>query len=368
VLKSKRKRFQDKLRQISVRYEKKIFDLTQLIEISKSLNSTLDYNNLVESILFICMGQLKVLKAGLFARKDIDRQHLYLHRSMSGFELNPEVDYIIPEHHPLLHYFQNHFRAHNYQELVQACPSVLDLAALTSLEPYLIVPLRSKSSINGVLILDEPIGTTDISSEQRSYVLDIAHLAGIAVHNAFLYEITTTDMMTKLKLRHYMIDVLQDHLFQVRQGHYTLSAIMVDIDHFKKVNDSFGHSCGDAVIRQVAQVMLDNIRQTDVAARYGGEEFMLLLPESSIHSTVIIAERIRRSMSETLFAFNEQPISLTISLGVAELIPAIDTTTQGFIDRVDTAMYESKKSGRNRVTVAIANRAPVNELERLSSR
>lgn len=362
---SRRARFNEKLRQISGRYDKKIFDLNQLIEISKSLNSTLDYNNLVESILFICMGQLKMLKAGLFARKDIDRQHLYLHRSLSGFELDDAVDYIIPENHPLLHYFQNHFRAHDYAELTQACPAALELPALASLHPCLIVPLRSKSTINGVLVLDESIGDLVVTRELRQYVLDIAHLAGIAVHNAFLYEITTTDVMTKLKLRHYMVDVLQDHLAQVRQGHYRLSAIMVDIDHFKAVNDTWGHGCGDVVIRQVAQVILDHIRQTDIAARYGGEEFLLLLPESDIHSAAAVAERIRHSMAQSVFVFEEQSVSLTISLGVAELLPSIDSGTQGFIDRVDAAMYESKRAGRNQVTIAVANRAPADELEHL---
>jgi diguanylate cyclase (GGDEF)-like protein len=312
------------------------------------------------------MGQLRVLKAGLFARKDIDRQHLHLHRSLSGFELDNDTDYIIPEHHPLLRYFQDHFRAHDFQELARACPAVLELPALISLKPCLVVPLRSKSAINGVLILDEPIDGLAIPPERRQYALDIAHLAGIAVHNAFLYEITTTDMMTKLKLRHYMVDVLQDHFLQVRQGHYRLSAIMVDIDHFKQVNDTWGHSCGDAVIQQVARVILDHIRQTDLAARYGGEEFLLLLPESEVQSAAAVAERIRHSMAQSVFDFQGNRVSLTISLGVAELLPKIDLGTQAFIDRVDAAMYESKRAGRNLVTIAAANRAPSNELERIS--
>ncbi len=356
MLKSKRRRVVDKIRQVSTRYEKKIFDLTQLIEISKSLNSTLDYNNLVESILFICMGQLKVLKAGLFARKDIDRQHLYLHRSLSGFELEDNVSYIIPEGHAVLRYFQGNFRAHDFQELQEACPDVLTLPAMVSLDPCLVVPLRSKSAINGILVLNEPIEQTRISSADRSYVLDIAHLAGIAVHNAFLYEITTTDMMTKLKLRHYLVDMLQDHMVHVRQGHYQLTAIMIDIDHFKNINDTWGHACGDTVIRQVAQTLLDNVRQTDIAARYGGEEFVLLLPESSISSALEIAERIRSSVEENQFLFNQQTIRLTISLGIAEFMPDIDFTTQGFIDRADSAMYQSKHDGRNRITIAAANR------------
>lgn len=345
-------RCHEKIKDLTSQYEKKIFDLNQLIEISKSLNSNLDYNNLVQSILYICMGQLKVLKAGLFARKDIDRQHLYLHRSLVGFDINHEIEYIIPEGHALLSYFQDNFRSHSFSELVKACPSVMQLAAISSLDPYMVVPLRSKSVINGVLVLGEPIEGMDITREDREYVLNIAHLAGIAVHNAFLYEITTTDMMTKLKLRHFLIDVLQDHMAHARQDRYQLALIMIDIDHFKELNDKYGHICGDIVIGQIAQIFLANIRQTDVAARYGGEEFVLLLPESDANTAAAIAERIRVGVENQVFKDGVNNINVTISMGIAQYDSEIDATVPGFISRADAAMYESKHAGRNRITIA----------------
>lgn len=348
----KHNRCHEKIRALTSQYEKKIFDLNQLIEISKSLNSNLDYNNLVQSILYICMGQLKVLKAGLFARKDIDRQHLYLHRSLVGFDINHEIEYIIPEGHQLLHYFQDNFRSHSFSELIKACPAIRELEAINSLEPYMVVPLRSKSVINGVLVLGEPIEGMDITREDHEYVLNIAHLAGIAVHNAFLYEITTTDMMTKLKLRHFLIDVLQDHMVHARQDKYELSLIMIDIDHFKELNDSHGHVCGDTVIHQVASIFLESIRQTDVAARYGGEEFVLLLPESDAIAAAAIAERIRLAIANHIFEFSGNSISVTVSMGIAQYASDTDHTVPGFIARADAAMYESKRAGRNRITVA----------------
>lgn len=354
----RKKRQANEVRSLTTHYEKQLFDARQLVEISKSLNSTLDYNALVQSILYICMGQLKVLKAGLFARKEIDRQHLILHRSILGFEVEHGIDYMIPEGHPVLLHLQADFRCHSFQELLQDCPELADLPAITALQPSWIVPLRSKSYINGVLILDEPIEGQSITEADRAYVMDIAALAGIAVHNAFLYEVTTTDIMTKLKLRHFFIDVLQDQMALARKEGNTLSLVMVDIDRFKNLNDTYGHLCGDEVIRKVAASLLANIRQTDLAARYGGEEFILLLSDTDLHAAVAIAERIRLEIAETSLEYHGQTLGVTVSMGIAEYDPRRDTNTHSFMERADNAMYQSKREGRNRVSCSQPGELP----------
>lgn len=346
------KRCQEEIAKLKSIHEKREYDLQQLIEISKSLNSTLDYNALVQSIMYICMGQLKVLRAGLFARKDIDKQSLVLHRSMVGFDIDHRVDYIIPEGHPLLVHLQEHFACHSYEEVCNAVPETRDLFSISSLQPNLLVPLRAKTVINGILILGEPIEGVNISQADRLYVMDIATLAGIAVHNAFLYEITTTDLMTKLKLRHFFIDNLSDQMVAARREKTKLCLIMIDIDFFKELNDTYGHLCGDMVIRQVSQVLLDSVRQTDLAARYGGEEFVLVLPQTELHTALAIAERIRTHIAESHYDYESRPISLTVSLGVAEFDPRIDVNTFTFINRADAAMYQSKHAGRNRVSIS----------------
>jgi len=351
-LRNMSKRCKDEIERVRSEYDKKVYDLQQLIEISKSLNSTLDYNNLVQSILYICMGQLKVLKAGLFTRKDIDKQSLILHRSMVGFDVDHEVEYLIPEGHPLLNYLQDHFYCHTYAELLAALPELSSLTSVHTLEPTLVIPLRSKTVINGVLVLGDPIQEIAVSDNDRQYVMDISTLAGIAVHNAFLYEITTTDLMTKLKLRHFFIDNLQDNMHISRKEDRNLTLVMIDIDHFKNLNDSYGHLCGDMVIRQVSQVMLDNVRQTDLAARYGGEEFVLMLPDTDIDTAIAIAERIRIQIAEQEFTYNELVLHITVSMGVAEYKPDSDLNTFTFINRADNAMYASKHAGRNKVTSA----------------
>lgn len=332
------------------RYEKEIFDLTQLIEISKSLNSNLDYNALIQSILYICMGQLKLFKAGLFVRKDIGSQDLLLHRSQVGFELNHGDNYLIEEGHPLIDYLHDHPHSHSMMELIGELGEDA-LQPLTGLGPVLVVPLRAKDVINGVLILGDPITESEIPRGDRDYVENIAILAGIAVHNAFLYEITTTDVMTRLRLRHFFLDTLGSQIAMSRRNGEDLAIIMMDIDNFKKLNDGFGHILGDEVIIGVSRIILNSIRQTDMAARYGGEEFVVLLPGANREVAVHIAERIRNVVETTEFEFQDLRSSVTISLGVAVFNAERDINSQIFIENADKALYESKHNGKNRVSV-----------------
>lgn len=332
-------------------YEKKIFDLTQLIEISKSLNSNLDYNALIQSILYICMGQLKVLKAGLFARKDIGSQDLVLHRSQVGFDMQAHQQYVIHEGNPLLDYLHDHPKSQTLDDL-QSAIGEEPLEPVSQLQPVLIIPLRAKDVINGILILGDPIQDSAIPMEDRDYVENIAILAGIAVHNAFLYEITTTDVMTRLKLRHFFLDTLSSQIALSRRHNKTMSLIMMDIDHFKALNDSYGHVVGDEVIIGVSRIILDNIRQTDMAARYGGEEFVVLLPDAPRSTALQIAERIRTAVAQAVFTYEDASCSVTISMGLAEFDPYTDLNSQTFIQKADKALYESKRGGRNRTTTA----------------
>ena len=260
-------------------YEKQVFDLRQLVEVSKSLNSTLDYNILIDSILFTIMGQMKVLKAGLFAKKGIDTPYFSLHRNYKGFEVNRATDYSIQEDHPLIKLLSRHFRCYTMEDIKERLGSFKGIEGLASLEPSLVVPLKAKGVINGIIIVGKRIEDEPFSDCEEDFVLDVAILAAIAINNAFLFEMTTTDMMTKLKMKHYFYTVLLEKMEQSALSERPLSIIMMDIDFFKKFNDTYGHQCGDAVLKQVARIIQASVRTMDLAARYGGEEFCVLLPE-----------------------------------------------------------------------------------------
>ncbi|THB66406.1 MAG: GGDEF domain-containing protein [Spirochaetaceae bacterium] len=334
-------------------YEKQIFDLKQLIEISKSLNSTLDYHALIESILYTCMGQMQVMKAGLFTRRDIYEPDLTLHRSHIGFELDADLSYCIPGNHKLISFLTGNFACYTFEELEAQLGGLEDIPGFVNMRPKLVIPLRAKTVVNGIIVLADRIAEQEFEKEEREYVLNIAILAGIAVHNAFLYEITTTDMMTRLKLRHYFQSALLEAKAEAAISNQPLSLIMCDIDKFKPLNDTYGHLCGDQMLKEVANTILRSIRQTDIAARYGGEEFIIMLPNTDMETARAVAERIRKNTEKIELPYNDSIITTSMSLGVARLEEDKDSTTKLLIERADQALYISKRSGRNRVSLAV---------------
>ena len=124
---------------------------------------------------------------------------------------------------------------------------------------------------------------------------------------------------------------------------------MLDIDHFKNVNDSYGHVVGDEVIRHIAALIQHHARESDVSGRYGGEEFTVLLSDTTVEQGNVFAERLRKEVEESVVKYNDIDIKYTISIGIAEIDPSIKTY-EAWIECADAALYKSKENGRNRIS------------------
>jgi len=131
-----------------------------------------------------------------------------------------------------------------------------------------------------------------------------------------------------------------------------VSLLFIDIDGFKRINDTFGHLVGSQALSEMGQVIRKGLRDTDVIARYGGDEFVIVLPETTLKGAVIIAERIRKTVEEFEFAAHNLNIRLTVSLGVANT-PKHTLTAEGLIKKADVAMYQAKELSRNSIKVAV---------------
>lgn len=160
------------------------------------------------------------------------------------------------------------------------------------------------------------------------------------------------DFLTKIANRRAFEARLTEEFERAKRYRSVFALIMVDIDHFKKVNDVYGHNAGDQILRLVAQVLEDQTRFNDFVSRYGGEEFAVLLPESKADQGRYVAEKIRRAVENTSFMNVDEKIKVTVSAGVGQVIAESDTP-ETFVDRVDAALYEAKKNGRNRVEMAV---------------
>ncbi|MDA3900154.1 MAG: sensor domain-containing diguanylate cyclase [Spirochaetes bacterium] len=336
--------------EIVEKYERQIFDLRQLIEISKGLNSTLEYNMLIESILLTCMGQMQLIKAGIFLKKGIDEDAYVLHRNYKGFDIEHDTEYEILGASVIVDLFEKHDRCWSVEEInSEITDKSACLDCLEKIDPNLIVPLKSRGKMNGIIILGDRINKLDFSEEEKLYLLDIASLAGIAIENAYLYELATTDMMTKLKIHHFFQRLLIEEREKAKKRKKPLVLMMIDIDHFKEFNDVHGHLCGDLVLKNVANVIKHNCRQIDIAARYGGEEMAIILPKTEIDSGIIAAERLRRGIEGAIVEHNGNKLSVQVSIGLTQLRDE-DLTNNDLIERADRALYMSKENGRNRIS------------------
>ncbi len=226
-----------------------------------------------------------------------------------------------------------------------------DIAAplKTDDEPFGVIKMRF--ALHGA---DE----TDISLRQRQTILaeSARHLAKI-IHNERIYEQAIKDGMTGLFNKRHMLAQLEQYLQLSRRHHKKLAIIMLDIDHFKKVNDTYGHLTGDIVLKEVSGLLRRAIRDSDLGCRYGGEELSVILPEGDKASALEVAERLRKSIESYPFVSDQgQPMKVTASLGVS----AFDQSMQrpeDLIQAADKALYIAKESGRNRVICAGAEMA-----------
>jgi diguanylate cyclase (GGDEF)-like protein len=229
------------------------------------------------------------------------------------------------------------------------------------------IPLTHREKLVGSL----NFGSADASRFTREHATDFfSHLgliASFAVENAVnrarLRRSGFTDVLTGWHNRRYLQITMKQELARARRDGTSLTCLMIDIDRFKAVNDTYGHAAGDEVLVEIAQRIESEVRASDVAARYGGEEFVVLLPNTDADSGVLLAERIRRSISATPIDLrHDGSVTKTASVGIASATP--DSTNDDFktigdalIARADVALYSAKAAGRDQIAVDSANAA-----------
>jgi diguanylate cyclase (GGDEF)-like protein len=220
--------------------------------------------------------------------------------------------------------------------------------------PALLVPLHGADREEGLLwVPEQGRPTTDSDLEQARLIA--AH-AELALTNAERYHLAKEkafiDDVTEVYNARYLLQATEHEILRAGRSGKELTVLFLDLDRFKRVNDQYGHLVGSNVLRRLSEVLLDCVRQVDTLARYGGDEFTILLVDTGLKGGVAVAERIRRTVAETIFeGTNGAPIRLTISIGVATF-PDHSPDREGLLDVADKAMYRAKSKGRNCVCSA----------------
>lgn len=329
--------------------EKMIFDLQNLIEIAMSLSSTLDFDNLMESILYICVGQMIVDKVAIFLHTNLENEELNIYMQ-KGYSLDESAT--INENSSLIKHLKSDCKILDNGKVRELMDSDISTKKIySSLLPEVAIPLKSKNSINGLIFLGKKLLESPYTSDERIFLHHLSRIASIAVENSRLYRMATLDRMTGLYVHHYFQERLAEEIKRSERSKLPLTLIMADLDNFKLINDNHGHQAGDIMLKDIATIIHNNIRSFDIAARYGGEEFAVILTDTAIDAAHHIAERLRIKVEDAVFSGASVPLKMTISIGICQFNPKKDKNKDALIRKADMALYEAKNSGKNLVVI-----------------
>jgi diguanylate cyclase (GGDEF)-like protein len=210
--------------------------------------------------------------------------------------------------------------------------------------------VRDLGSTNRTRVNDRPVESAELADGDHvtvgeSILKFISHASVEARYHEEVYQLATLDALTELYNRRHFQELLEKELARAGRHARPLALAILDVDHFKRINDEHGHIAGDGVLRQIAAIVREHVRGEDIAARIGGEEFAVLLPEAGAQAADAFAERLRAAIEAATFTPGGLQRRVTISIGIAHLAPARIRSLRG----ADAALYEAKDRGRNRV-------------------
>jgi diguanylate cyclase (GGDEF)-like protein len=345
----------DKLRECNSRLEEankkfmtSLAELFTLQQITQAISSILDIKELLKSVNDIIIGVMGVSSSTIILYDD-NRGRLKVHTTniTNRKELIILNDNINCE--KLLGTLQNGEPILENFVDVEEYP----FAEGRGVNSLLCVPLSTKAKKFGLVLIEHKYFSAFDDNNLRLLNI-IGQQVGIAMENVELYqkmhEMATIDSLTGIYNRLYFQERLREEIANAKRENYDLSLAIMDIDYFKRFNDTFGHLFGDKVLKHIANLIKKSLRSGDIIARYGGEEFVILLPRTSIKEAYDKVERLRNIISKTSIKDELVEASVTVSFGVSSY-PEFSNTESELLKTADNALYEAKESGRNCVRI-----------------
>jgi diguanylate cyclase (GGDEF)-like protein len=328
-----------------VEAEERLQRIEKLLELTGRIHSTLQLDRALEIVLDAAI-ELAKMQRGFVMLYNIDGElEFRIGRDAEGSTLTPDKFQVS---HTVIQ------KAVDQQDLFYfVSPSQVSSKSVTNLQigSGFCVPLFSYRSIGATrkmigILYEDSKRITKFGKEEEGIVKALAAQAGLALENATLYELATLDGLTRLFQRRYFEAMAELEWKRVIRHKHPLSILMVDLDQFKSINDTYGHDKGDLVLRKTAQILKSACREEDIVARYGGEEFIILLPETDMEGTQAVAQRILDGIRK-LYVLPDRTI--TVSIGVASYPTSKANDVNSMIKYADQALYQAKGAGRNRI-------------------
>ncbi len=328
----------------------KVFNLMTLQQSGKVLSSTLDLNELINISIDMFLETVWSNKGILMLFSD-DRPEL----EVKAFKGMGKEEVLELKKDPAETWAMTTIEKEKKPILAQELASKSSYQSYSTINrnlPFAVyIPMLKEGELYGVVKVGPKINGEPFTENDLEFFATLSSQAVIAFENARLYSLAITDSITKLYVHRYFQLRLDEEVARSRRYNSTISLLMCDIDHFKSINDNYGHQQGDLILKEISKILRKNVRNTDIAARYGGEEFAIILPETTQADAKIVAERIRRDVSQFEFASiipGQPPLKCSISIGVAGFPLNADNKDQ-LIQKADSSLYRAKDMGRNKV-------------------
>jgi len=251
--------------------------------------------------------------------------------------------------------FETFFRKHpepvSYKLLSSKVAQNETLKAFKEIEPELIIPILGPSGLYGLILLGRNILGADYTKRELAFIQNLMAFISKAIQNNLHYERTLRDTKTGLYNNGFFVTRLSEEITRTKRANSVTSIIIMDVDHFKVFNDTYGHLAGDRVLETLAITIKQGVRLGDVPSRFGGEEFTVLLPDTDKELAWVVAERLR-IMVESMEVAWESPLpNVNVSLGIFTFDKSTNLDVDEVMKRADEALYYSKRTGRNRTTL-----------------
>lgn len=335
------------LRAYLVRYIKKMDSLVSLIQAGQQLGSTITYESLFELTSRIAKSLFGGKTCAIYLKdeeemlklKHIDSPYPTLFRDFSPKGTHSVLNDVF------------HDKSARYFPDIRGLRDEQVLPKISKIGSGMAAPFLFEEDSLGILFVAG--SSEEMYDEEALRLFSIfANQTAVSLRNLQLHEKTTvmaiTDAVSGVFTRGYMQDALDKEFHRSKYAKLPLSVLILDVDNFKTVNDSYGHPQGDVVLREVAKVIKSLTRTTDTVCRYGGDEFILILPETNRFGAVLVAERIRQTIEKYEFVSGSHVIKLAVSGGVSSFPEAVETKKE-LIESADQALYDAKNQGKNKI-------------------
>lgn len=342
---------QPSLEPLESKISERIHELSAMLEVSYALNSILNYQQLLEYTIDMALNVTRAERGCLILfNENSQKFEMVVARKMGDKEVNKEM--------------------HTSQSLILKCFKSGETIVITDtnldqeiankksivlnqIKCVALTPLKYNRSIIGVLYLDSRISPGIFKERDQELLKFFATQASVAINNSRLLHLATTDGMTELTNHRSFLQRLLEEFYRAKRYNLNLSVIIMDLDHFKAVNDTYGHPAGDAVLKAIGKILKLNVRIHDLPARYGGEEFIVLLPQTEKLGAMVLAEKLRTTIEATSVKITpDKEITCTVSIGVAQIDPATMNKPLALVQAADQALYQAKTNGRNQIVMA----------------